>query len=336
MKTNIPEEESLTTVIRDIQHLIQTFMKWVLNILKKIGAVIGTLFSSWKKLAFFGLIGGALGASSLLIIPREYASDLVVRTYIDANEQLFTDIEYINTLIQADRYDDVKNLLGLDVEKIKKINSIEITSTATITERLTYLDEVWSELDSTLKKNLIIDDLLNDDQYSFTNKFKISIYSNSPFAFEGFETSILNYLERVPELNELLNSKLRILKIQKDLYESEIADLDSLKTILNNVMIKQSEPTQNNEVTINMGQSGENAFLSPLDIYTQVNIYTQRIVEIEEQLPLFESCYFVVSHLNEIGHKSGVGGLLRAIYGSILFVLVASIFVIIKSFRISE
>lgn len=333
MKTNIPEEESLTTIIRDIEKLMRNFMKWVLNIFNKIGDMIVALFKSWKKLVLVGLIGGGIGASTLLIVPREYASDLVIRTYIDANEQLFTDIEYLNTLIEADRHDKVADLLNLSVDKIKKINSIEITSTATITERLAYLDEVWSELDSTLKKNLVIDDLLNDDQYSFTNKFKISLYSNDPFSFEGFELGILNYLERVPELNELLKSKLRILKIQKDLYVSEIDDLDSLKIILNNVMIEQAEPAQNNEVTINMGQTGQSALLSPLEIYAQVNNYTQKIVDIEEQMPLYENCYIVVSHLNEIGHKSGIGGMLRAIFGSILLVLIASIFIIRNSFR---
>ena len=333
MKTNIPEEESMTTVIRDIEKLIRSCMKWVKNIFKKLAHIFVTLLNSWKKLVLIGLLGGAIGASTLLVFQREYASDLVLRTYIDANEQLFTDVEYLNTLLEANRHDKVSELLDISIDKVKKVNSIEITSTATITERLTYLDEVWSELDSTLQKNLIINDLLEDDQYSFTNKFKITIYSNDPFSFDGFERGILSYLERVPELNQLLTNKLSVLKIQKDLYKSEINGLDSLKTILNNVMIEQANAGENNKVTINMGQSGQNGFLSPLEIYAQVNIYTQKIIEIEEKMPLFRSCYIVVSHLNEIGHKSGVGGLLRAIFGAILFVLIASIFILQTAYR---
>ena len=120
MKTNIPEEESLTTIIKDIEKMIRNFMNWILNIVNKVGYIIATILKSWKKIVLVGIVGGAIGASSLLIFPREYASDLVIRTYIDANEQLFTDVEYLNTLMEANRHDKVASLLGLSVDKIKK------------------------------------------------------------------------------------------------------------------------------------------------------------------------------------------------------------------------
>jgi hypothetical protein len=328
MKSNIPEEESLTPIIRDIEKLFQKLFKGFSNLLKNLGLLIGKLFYSWKKLAMISFLGGIIGASTLLFIPREYASDVVLKAHIDAKDQLFSDVENLNALIESNKLDKLSEILGISIEEAKTIKSFEISSAATITERLSHLDKVFSQLDSNLKKNIVVEDLLIDEEYTFSNKFKFTIYSTDPFVFEGMEETLIAFFERVPELNRLRQNKLDIIQMQKKLYLSEIQGLDSLKIILNNVMLEQAKAKESSEMTINMGQSNQSDLINPLSVYAQVSDYTQRIANLNEQIPLYEKCYFVVSHLNDTGQKSGFGGLLRTLLGVVIFGLLSALIIL--------
>src|SRR5690554_3548370 len=190
MKSNIPEEETLTPIIKDLETLVNKLLRLITNFFTFIGENIKKIFLSWKKLLFLGLFGGALGAITLLFMPRQYESNLILRTHIDANEQLFNDVDYLNSLINASKYDQLSTILGINIEVAEEISSIEVSSAASITERLNNLDKVYSKLDTALKKNIVVEDLLQDDKYTFTNKFKVSIYATDPFVFEGIESNL--------------------------------------------------------------------------------------------------------------------------------------------------
>lgn len=328
MKTNIPEEEKIGSIVSDLERIVQKSFNQLSKLGRGLIAMIEKLFKSWKRLLIWAVIGGIIGASTLLILPRQYESNLILKTHIDVRDQLFNDVENLNALIEANKLDKLSEILGISTDEAETIKSVEISSAATITERLSHLDKVFSQLDSNLKKNLVVEDLLEDDKYTFSNKFKLTIYSTNPFVFEGMEETLLAFFERVPELNRLRQNKLDIIQMQKKLYLSEIQGLDSLKIILNNVMIEQAKAKESSEMTINMGQSNQSDLINPLSVYSQVSDYTQRIANLNEQIPHYEKCYFVVSHLNETGQKSGLGGVLRALVGAVIFGLLSAIIVL--------
>src|SRR5690554_1623629 len=198
MKSNIPEEETLKPIIKDIESIVIKIFKLISNFLRNIGRSIKKILLSWKKLSILGLLGGALGAATLLIIPRQYESNMVLKTHFGTNEQLFNDVDYLNSLISSSKYDQFSTIIGVSEEEAKKINSIEVSSAANITERLSSLSKVYRKLDSALLKNLVIEELLENDKYTFTSKFKISIYATDPFIFENIEENLIQFFERVP------------------------------------------------------------------------------------------------------------------------------------------
>lgn len=331
MKSNLPEEEKIGSIIHDLEKLFVKFGIFIEKLFIISRSAIYKVINSWKKLLIWGVIGGILGVCTLLIIPREYTSNIVLKTHIDANEQLFNDVEYLNSLINSEQYEQLSGILGVSIDEAEDINSIEVNSAASITEILSNLDKVYSKLDSALKINIVVEDLLEDNNYTFTNKFKLTIYSKDPFIFKNIESNLITFLERVPELNRLRKNQLQIIQTQKDLYTQEIQNLDSLKKILNQVMLEQAKQKEGSEMTINMGKSGESDLINPLSVYNQVNTYAEKIVDLEERIPLFEKCYFIVSHLNETGQKSKLGGLMRAIIGAIAFGFIGVIAVLSKN-----
>src|SRR5690554_1082135 len=116
MKSNIPEEEKLNSIVSDLEKIVQKSF----NQLSKLGsgliAMIEKLIKSWKRLLAWSIIGGLLGAISLLVTPRKYESNLILKTYIDANEQLFNDVDYLNSLISSSRHDRLSTILGINEE----------------------------------------------------------------------------------------------------------------------------------------------------------------------------------------------------------------------------
>jgi len=331
MKSNLPEEEKIGSIIHDLEKLFVKFGIFIKKLFIISRSTIYKIINSWKKLLIWGVIGGILGVCTLLIIPREYTSNIVLKTHIDANEQLFNDVEYLNSLINSEQYEQLSDILGVSIDEAEDINSIEVNSAASITEILSNLDKVYSKLDSALKINIVVEDLLEGNNYTFTNKFKLTIYSKDPFIFKNIESNLISFLERVPELNRLRKTQLQIIQTQKNLFVQEIKNLDSLKKILNQVMLEQAKQKEGSEMTINMGKSGESDLINPLSVYDQVNTYTEKIVNLEERIPLFEKCYFIVSHLNETGQKSKFGGLMRAIIGAIAFGFIGIIAVLSKN-----
>lgn len=329
MNKSTPEEDELNSVVVDLEYIARKTSRKIGSLFSWLGNALIALFLAWKTLLLSALIGGILGAASLLFLPRQYESSIVLKSHIDAKDQLFNDVNYLNTLIESDKRSRLSEILGLTLDETAKISSVEINPFSNINDRLNELNKTYDDLDSNLKKSMDVEQLLANDAYSFTNKFKVTIYAKDPFVFENIEVSLLKFLERVPQLNKLRNNEIAILQIQKKQYKKEIDGLDSLKSILNNVLIEQAKASKG-EMTINLGQSNQSESFNPLKIYRQVEEYTQNITEIEEQLPLYEQCYFVVSHLNQTGQKTTFSGFIRAVIGALVFAIIAAFIIIAK------
>src|SRR5690606_20453081 len=118
--------------------------------------------------------------------------------------------------------------------------------------------------------------------------------------------------------------------LRKDLYAKEIQNLDSLRQTLKREMLEQSKQKSGGEIVIKMDKGNENILINQLYIYKQINNYSKKIIEIEKRIPLYEKCYFIISHLNETGKKSGFGGLMRVIIGAVTLSILSIVVILIK------
>ena len=325
------EEVTITPVIRDIEKLINKLVCLIISLFKGIGKVIQQVFffalSRFKLLVVLAILGFAIGIASFMIAPTKYASNLVLQLNIDARAQLFSDIVYFNSLVQRQKTGKIMELFNLSEEEAKSLTEFEIRPFSTVTERIEYIDRVYRNLDTSYQKLINLEEIVNENDYSYSNKFLIVINSTDEFIFEKLEEPLLAFLERVPELNKMRKESLSILMLKKEKLQKEIAGLDTLKKISNDVLIEQarSKSRNNSGTSINLGQSSESNLVNPLEIFSKVAEYNDQIVNIEQQLDSFSHCYKVFSHINPVGFKNSYGKTARSAIFALVFMVVGLI-----------
>lgn len=332
-KNNIPEEETITPVIKDIERIFIRIFNSIGRAISTIGIYISRIISffltNFKKLVLVAIIGGILGFLSFYIAPKQYASDLVVKMNIDARAQLFSDVNYFNSLVKRDQSDRLANLLNLTESEAKSITAFEVLPFSSLRERIEYVDKIYRNLDTSYQKLISVDDILDEEDYSYSNKFIIIVKSEDEFVFEKIETPFLKYIERVPELHQMRESQLKILENERAILTNEMESLDTLKKITNLVMLEQAKAKSksNTGTTITMGQNGENSNINPLDVYAKVVDYSKQISIIDTEIENYNQCYIIFSHFNTIGDRIGFGKIARSLLFAITFFFLTALIV---------
>lgn len=335
-KNNIPEEETITPVIKDIERIFTRLINSIGIAISAFGNFISRIFfflmANIKALVLVAIVGGVLGYLSFYVFPKQYASDLVVKMNIDARAQLFSDVNYFNSLVKREQTDRLANLLNLTKSEAKSITSFEVLPFSSLRERIEYVDKIYRNLDTSYQKLISLDDILDEEDYSYSNKFVIIVTSEDEFVFEKIEAPFLKYIERVPELHRMRESQLKILKNERAILINEMESLDTLKKITNLVMLEQakSKNKANTGTTITLGQNGENNNINPLDVYAKVVDYSKQISIIDTEIENYNQCYIIFSHFNTIGDRVGFGRLTRSLFFALAFFLITALIVAIR------
>lgn len=336
-KNNLQEEVTITPIIRDFEKLFSKFLQFISSIISGIYSVSKQafyfIFKNIKQLVIIALVGGILGAISIFVIPREYASHLILDFKIDARNQLESDVYYFSNLIEKEQFKRISEILEITVEEAETLTSFEVNPYYSNIRNIRQLNTFYKDLDTALHQYVDFEELFNNDQNpEISDQFVILVHSKSQSIFSKIEKPLIKFLERVPELQAERLNTLKRLSYEKRVLETEILKLDTLKSVLNKVMIEQSKSNSksNTGTTINMGQSQDQFKLNPLDIYNQIISYSKDIVIIDEKLQYYDSCYEIRTHFSAFGRKSGFGGLNRALIGALIFFVLGSIFIVIK------
>lgn len=343
-KSNIPEEETITPVIKDLERIVvrifNTIGKGISILVEFLKTILLFIISHFKKLILVGILGGIIGYLSFYVVPKEYASNLIVKLNIDAKEQLESDIQYFNSLVKRKQIEKLADILNLTPVQAESINKFELKPFSSLKERIEYVNSISKSLDTSFQRYIDINEILNDSKSSYSNKYLITILSKDEFVFEKIETPFLAYLERVPELNEMRNSILTILENERAILVKEMESLDTLKKISNSVLVEQAKAKKNStpSAIINLERSTENSGINPMEIYAKMIEYSKEISKIDSLRNNYKSCYIVYSHFNKIGNKVGLGALGRIVVLSLSFFIITAIYIALKGIiiRIQE
>lgn len=335
-KSNIPEEETITPVIKDLERIVVRIFKAIGEgirfLVEFLKTVLLFIISHFKKLILVAILGAIIGSLSFYIVPKEYASNLILKINIDAKEQLESDIQYFNSLVKRKQSEKLADILNLTIDQAKSINKFELSPFSSLKERIEYVNLISKSLDTSFQRFIDINEILNDSKSSYSNKYMITIISKDEFVFEKIEIPFLVYLERVPELNQMRNSILNILENERAILVREMKSLDTLKKISNRVLVEQAKTKKNStpSTIINLERSAENSGINPMEIYAKMIEYSKEISKIDSLRNNYKSCYIVYSHFNKIGTKVGLGIFGRIVALSLLFFIIAVISIATK------
>lgn len=330
-ENKLSEEVSVTPLIRDIERLIGKSFRAIkrLFVFMLEGVVEFFLLAfkfKWVLLLTI-IIGGVAGFYSTRVFPRQYSSSMLLRINVDAKDQLLNDISFFNSLVGRSDTKELQEILQLTAEEAQSIQGFEVFPQSDFIEKTQAMQDLYASIDTSIFNALEVEQMMSADQMAYSSRFRIVIFSSKQDVFKNMETSLLAYLERVPELNNMLKTDLKSLHFQREIYVSEMATLDTLTKVMNEVMLlkaNQPQGTGSSEMNVIMGTDPLKANdVSPLDLQDRYMFYAQRIAKIDSEIERHKSCYFVRSHLNPYGEKIGYGPLGRAIISAfVLFVFV--------------
>lgn len=322
-KNEISEEVTVTPIIRDLERLFGRFVELIGQLIglifKGIGAFIKFGLKNIILLMIVAILGGIAGFFSTQFFPRQYSSSMVVKLNVDSKEQLLNDVGYINALIDKGAVTELGALLQLSDGEAQTLTGCEVYSYATYVEKTRALNELYRNTDTALYRSLEMDQLMASSNSELSAKFKITLSATDQTVFSKIEAPLLAYLERVPELNKLLQSSQNALAFQRQVYLNEMQKLDTLAMVLNKALIERSKiPGQASSNThITLGDEQKNNEINALDLQDRSIFYAQKVSKIDVEIQEHETCYFVNSHLNPYGEKTGYGRLSRAIVVSL-------------------
>lgn len=332
----ITEEVTITPVIRDIERLINKVLQLILfilrSILKSLKSLLRFTIENLRTLFILSLLGGILGFSSIFFVPQRFASSMVVGLNIDAKAQLLSDINYFSSLIKREQNEKIAEILQISKEDAESITKIEVKPHSSYIEQVEFMNKLYKSLDTNSHKHLNFNYLFSDEDSQLSRKFKITVYSTNEILFSSIEKPLITYLERVPELIEMVETSKRNLEFEKSIYMKEMANLDTLKLVMNEALLEEarSDKSSNSGTTISLGKKEESSNMSHLEIYNQYIIYAEKVKQIQSRINDFQNCYQVFSHFNAFGEKYGPGKGLRTLLAALSFFLIGLIYLSFK------
>jgi hypothetical protein len=339
-KNEISEEVSTTPIIRDVERLfVRGFgsIKWlIVQVFIGLGNFLRFSLRHAMILLAVGIIGGAVGYFSTEIIPRQYASSLILKLNVNSKPQLENDIIYFNSLISKKETETLANLFQITTSEAASLSGFEMFSHSTYVEKLMGLNEVYNNLDTGLVRLMDVEKLANSDDPTFSTLFKITIYSSDEAVFSKLEKPLMTYLEKSEELKLLLESSQKALAFQREVYVKEMQTIDTLTKYMNQAMLAnaQSGASKTDETYIMLGAENKTSRpVNAIDLQDKYIFYAQKIAKIDVSIQEHQTVYFVNSHLNPYGEKIGYGGLMRALIGSISLFLVTSLIIYLVKIR---
>lgn len=338
-KNNIEDEVTITPVIRDIERLVNRMVKFIWSLVRTIFAAIGMFFQFVFKnlviLMIVAVIGGLVGYFSVDFFPRKYTSSMVLKMNVDSKEQLQSDIDYLNALIDRNQDNRLEELLGITKEEAASLKNCELEPSATYVEKAEAVNMLYKSTDTALFDLINYEALLNSSSAELTAKFKLTFTATDQQVFEKLEKPLLNYLESSPELNRLLVVNQKALLLQRQTYVKELERLDTLSRVMNTTMIEHARTAVNSgsNTNISFGNEENEKNVSVLDLQDRYLFYTQQIIKVDKEIEEHQTCYFIESHLSPFGSKIGFGKLYRTLIGSVFTFLVVSLILLLFKWR---
>lgn len=327
-KNEISEEVSVTPVIKDLERLFNRFIQFIWSIVERLFSglqnFIAFAIRHFLILSIVTLLGGLLGYFSTEFFPRTYESNMVIKLNVDAKEQLMNDVGYFNALIKKDAYAELSEMLKITEAEAASLVSCEVHPYSNLLEKTEALNDLYQTTDSAIFNNLNLEELIAQDKGELGSKYRISFKATDQMLFSKIEIPLIVYLERVPELNNLLQSRQKALAFQREIFVSEMNNLDTLKKVMNMALLEQAKNAgdhgTNTYVTLGAENSSSRA-VNALDLQDRSIFYALQVSKIDLSIQEHKSCYFVSSHLSPYGFKIGYGGLRRAVITAVVLFL---------------
>jgi len=207
------------------------------------------------KFALVGFVGLAIGIYLDLNKETSYISTMVVEPNFNSVQQLYNNIEFYNELAEAKDSMALADAFSISLKEASSIKEFHVESFSDENQKVQLFDKFVRSLDTTTQKTINMESYLKNFN-SFDARFhNISIVATDNSIAKKIQPSIINSISR----NSYFNLQKEIsdvnLKLQEDVYNKQITEIDSLQLLYKRVMLKEVERPMEG-TNISLGENG--------------------------------------------------------------------------------
>ncbi len=317
----------------DLVGLFQFFANGVRGFFNSIGSVIGFLVRSiWWTVIYFRkfivryyilavvavvLFGGSLFAYKKLF--PDYSSSALVQSPYIRGLDFIEEVGKLNELLVSKEYDQVAKILKISILQAETLKGIEASN---YNDYFNVYDYMGDEVNV---------DSLRVNSLSTEMSFVISLVATdrNSYPAEQFQKSLIDYFERSPYIARRIKTDEEALKNERERLIREIVQLDTLKSVINESIIKSVEnKQQTSTLNIAVKEDTKPSLLdNPLQVHSEAILLYKRTIEIEKELQLQEKFTFVsdFSPFRTDKQKPYLYGMYGGLFGFVLVFFFASL-----------
>nr|WP_321245599.1 hypothetical protein [uncultured Psychroserpens sp.] len=306
---NKSEELDLVVFFSLIGSFFSKIYDFFLSIFKSLFSVVVSilkaLIDNFKIITIVVLLAFLVGFGLEKVKEPVFYSEMLVKPYFESKYQLVTNIDYYNSLINTENYDELSDVFSLPKEDTEELISFSIEAgPETENELVKQYDDYIKSIDSIRSQDISLEDFVeNRDIYSsdlFTievKSFKRDIFKNLS---KGFETTFTNEYSK-----KLMDRRDSTIAIRKTAYRKDLKKIDSLQLVYLKILEDESK-----KGAVSIGLEGlipltqEKSITREYDLF-QSGLRIRDSISVLDQQVIQENVYYdVLSNFSEVGMKT--------------------------------
>ena len=298
----------------ELGNLFLVIGKGFSKLFKFIGKIFTTLFNVFislllfikkhiLKLAITAVIGFVIG---YLLEGRDvcYQSNLIVEPNFYSTQQLYNTIEGYNNLVKQKDSITIAKIFNLTIAEAKSLKSIKIEPVISKSDQIKIFNDFIIKVDTTTIRNVEFDKFINNltiYDYTYHN---IRVKSEQKDIFKNLEPIIINSITQNSFFNTLKKTYDDNFVITEHTLLNEQLQLDSLRKIYNNVLLKEADkPIGGTNIDLAQTSLKKEKELELFRINLDLN---RRLTEAKEDKAQNDNIINVISSFSEIGSKESI------------------------------
>lgn len=332
------EEVDLGQLFNAIGRMFERFFRFIASIFLAIFSfiilILKVVFENIKTIVAVMLIAFILGYALEKTRPALYESQMLVRPYFDSKYQLINNVDYFNSLIASQNYDELSKIFEITEEDSKELVFFEVNpGPETENEKLEAYGDFLKSVDTTTAKNFTYQEFINNRNIYSIDFFEVNVESRKKDIFKNLESGLNRSFENTYSERQR-KKRDTMLEIQKANIMASLSSIDTLRNVYITVL-KEESSNGSTKISFGEGLSLEpegNSKTKEFELLKREIEFRNQLARLEEIKVREDTFFDVVSGFQDVGSKTNKLEQRYSIVFPIMgFLLLAVIFVIFRT-----
>ena len=295
----------------DLGQLFTLIGKGFSNLFNAIGKFFSAIFNFVitliliaKKNIIFISISTAIGLSlgivyqNYVYVPK-YESIMNVKPNFGATIQLYKNINYYQNLLSLKDYKRLSKTLGITEDEASNLKRFTVEPYANKNQSIKAYGRFLSSLDTTVTNRIELDEFIDNQPVESFEFHIIKVLSKDRYIFSKLEAPIIKDIEENHYFKATKASSISNLINEKKSIESSIVELDTLRKLNREIMIKESEKEAGSGTNIFISSKTKDNTVS----YEDYKLLNEDLSKVNETIESSKNIISVVSEFDTVGAK---------------------------------